>query len=59
MKVICILALLLIGQAMVYYRKHKDDGAGHDGEMGAALISMLGGLLGVFLLAAVGLAQLF
>jgi ABC-type cobalt transport system substrate-binding protein len=56
--VVCIIGLLLIGQFIVYYQQHKDNGGGADGEIGGFIISLGGGAIGVLLLMAAGLAQL-
>ena len=58
-KAICIIAVLLISQFGVYWYRHKNDGGGQDGEMGDAIISLGGLVLGIVLLAGIGLSQLF
>ena len=58
-QVVCITALLLIGQFVVYWYRHRNDGGGQDGEIGGAIISLCGLVLGIVLLASIGLSQLF
>ncbi|WP_371374327.1 hypothetical protein [Sporomusa aerivorans] len=57
-KAVCFTALLLVGQAVVYCNRYKNDGGGHDGELWLYLLSMIGGAFGVMLLALVGIVSL-